>query len=261
MNVTDVDDSSQDARTAELARRLKMIEPNVTYFAATLLGTDERWQLTFQSRFAGWPDGQGPDEGIELREAAPIHVDHMTRLWDELGQGWMAVTEPAHLAWFLRLGGNALIAEDLARKHFAGLVEPHEVVPLGAVGFVNYEPDAREVQHRAPTKKQRMRILERDGFRCQLCGERPSDNEHITLHVHHIRPFGKGGITIDENLIALCQTCHMGLDPHDKPVLFWLPGGHVCKMVENETADAFHEGVEVYRRRAIKMFEALEKGS
>lgn len=233
---------------AEFARLLRTIDPEVTYFAATLRGTDQGCHLSFQSRFAGWPEGGGPDTGVELRKAVPVHADRMARLWDEVGQGWMAVTEPAHLAWFLQLGGNALIAEDITFKHFARFVEPHKVVKEGAVGFISYEPDAREVKERAPTKKQRMRILKRDGFRCQLCGERPSLNEHITLHVHHIRPFGMGGLTIDENLITLCHTCHEGLDPHNKPELFWLPGGHVDRMVARQSADVFHEEVEAYRR-------------
>ena len=233
---------------AALARLLRTIDPEVTYFAATLLGTDQGCSLSFQSRFAGWPDGGGPDTGVELRKAVPVYADRMARLWDEAGQGWMAVTEQVQLAWFLRLGGNALVAEDIAHEHFARDIEPHEVVKEGAVGFISYEPYAREVKERAPTRKQRMRILERDGFRCQLCGERPSDNEHITLHVHHIRPFGMGGLTIDENLITLCHTCHEGLDPHYKPELFWLPGGHVDRMIARQSADAFHEGVETYRR-------------
>ena len=248
MTVNTAHNVSRDAHMAALATHLRTINPEVTYFAATLLGTERGWRLSFQSRFAGWPHGGGPDNGVELRKAVPVYADRMTRLWDEVGQGWMAVTEPAQLVWFLRLGGNALIAEDIAYEHFASFVEPHEVVQEGTVGFVRYKPDAREVKERAPTKKQRMRILERDGFRCQLCGERPSLNEHITLHVHHIRPFGMGGLTIDENLITLCHTCHEGLDPHDKPTLFWLPGGHVDRMTARESAEAFRYGVEAYRR-------------
>ena len=36
----------------------------------------------------------------------------------------------------------------------------------------------------------------------------------IELHVHHIVPWGNGGITEIENLVTLCSTCHDGLDPH-----------------------------------------------
>ncbi len=66
-------------------------------------------------------------------------------------------------------------------------------------------------------ERQRQRVLQRDGYRCQRCGaphtpERP-------LHVHHIRPFRTFGYIpgVNEaykeanrldNLIALCPRCH-----------------------------------------------------
>ncbi len=59
-----------------------------------------------------------------------------------------------------------------------------------------------------------MDILKRDKFRCKACGRRPDNYVDIELHVHHIRPFGEGGFTHEENLITLCDTCHKGLDPH-----------------------------------------------
>jgi hypothetical protein len=42
----------------------------------------------------------------------------------------------------------------------------------------------------------------------------------VELHVHHIRPWAKGGLTEEDNLITLCKTCHDGLDPHHDPSLF-----------------------------------------
>jgi 5-methylcytosine-specific restriction endonuclease McrA len=45
-------------------------------------------------------------------------------------------------------------------------------------------------------------VLERDGWRCQSCG-RMDD-----LQVHHIRPRSRQGDDAEENLIALCATCH-----------------------------------------------------
>ena len=255
--VSDLDKADRDTLRETFAHELRTFDADVTYFAGTLLGDEEGWRLSFQSRFAGWPDGGGPDGGVELRQAVPVYADRMTCQWDELGQGWIVVTKPAHLLCFLRLGGNALVAEDIARRHFASFVEPHEVAAHGPLGFIKYKPDAREVNARAPTPKQRMRILERDGYRCQICGERPSNNEHIVLHVHHVRPFGEGGLTIDENLITLCHTCHAGLDPHYNPGLFWLRGGHVDRALRAEAPDAFCEGVETYRLRVAPAFDAL----
>jgi DEAD/DEAH box helicase domain-containing protein len=56
---------------------------------------------------------------------------------------------------------------------------------------------------------QRYRARERDGFRCQICGEYESDSAH---HVHHIKPFrtysNYSGANKLENLVTLCSTCH-----------------------------------------------------
>jgi hypothetical protein len=55
----------------------------------------------------------------------------------------------------------------------------------------------------------RQQILERDGFRCQCCGQVfPSDK----LEIHHIKPQAKGGKSLSTNLITLCYTCHLHED-------------------------------------------------
>jgi 5-methylcytosine-specific restriction endonuclease McrA len=48
----------------------------------------------------------------------------------------------------------------------------------------------------------RLRVLERDGWRCQLCGS--SKN----LQVHHAKSRSKLGDDVLQNLISLCATCH-----------------------------------------------------
>ncbi len=48
-------------------------------------------------------------------------------------------------------------------------------------------------------------VLERDGWRCQLCGRRRD------LHVHHIKPRSKLGDDCASNLIVVCARCHSSL--------------------------------------------------
>ena len=45
-------------------------------------------------------------------------------------------------------------------------------------------------------------VLERDGWRCQICGS--AEN----LQVHHIVPRSRLGGDIETNLITLCVKCH-----------------------------------------------------
>lgn len=51
-------------------------------------------------------------------------------------------------------------------------------------------------------------ILKRDHFRCVLCGA--SSRDGVKLHVDHIVPVSKGGRTVPENLLTLCEHCNIG---------------------------------------------------
>ncbi len=58
------------------------------------------------------------------------------------------------------------------------------------------------------TPRLRYQIMQRDGFRCVLCGA--SQANGATLHVDHIQPISKGGLTVPENLRTLCDLCNFG---------------------------------------------------
>jgi len=56
----------------------------------------------------------------------------------------------------------------------------------------------------------RAKILIRDNCICQMCGASPAKNPDVVLHVDHIKPYSKGGETIEENLRTLCSVCNIG---------------------------------------------------
>lgn len=56
----------------------------------------------------------------------------------------------------------------------------------------------------------RFRVLQRDNFRCKLCGASPATDSSVVLHVDHIIPFSKGGETTLDNLQTLCSKCNLG---------------------------------------------------
>ena len=64
---------------------------------------------------------------------------------------------------------------------------------------------ARDVNYRL-----RFKVMQRDNFKCCICGNSPAKNPDIELHVDHIIPWVKGGETVFENLQTLCSICNLG---------------------------------------------------
>lgn len=56
----------------------------------------------------------------------------------------------------------------------------------------------------------RYKVLNRDRFRCVICGRSPAKDPNIELHVDHIFPWSKGGQNTEENLRTLCFDCNLG---------------------------------------------------
>jgi len=55
--------------------------------------------------------------------------------------------------------------------------------------------------------KDKYRIRNRDGHRCQSCGKGVAEN--VKLHVDHRIPLDCGGTNLDENLWTLCEECNL----------------------------------------------------
>jgi 5-methylcytosine-specific restriction endonuclease McrA len=60
--------------------------------------------------------------------------------------------------------------------------------------------------HRLPlSPKLRKKIMERDGYACQYCGDTATEIEHVM-------PYTKGGPNDESNLVASCYACnHLAL--------------------------------------------------
>lgn len=67
---------------------------------------------------------------------------------------------------------------------------------------------SKEYERSKMSDSLRYDIMQRDGFRCVLCGSKASDD--IRLHVDHVIPVSKGGKTVKNNLRTLCQSCNLG---------------------------------------------------
>lgn len=67
----------------------------------------------------------------------------------------------------------------------------------------------------------RKSVFERDGFTCQKCGKKRTEDNRIRLDAHHIKPFAKfPDLRFDvNNGLTLCGECH-GKEPKGKHVWY-----------------------------------------
>ena len=56
----------------------------------------------------------------------------------------------------------------------------------------------------------RLKVLDRNAYRCVLCGRSPATEIGVRLHIDHKMPFSKGGSSTIDNLQTLCQDCNLG---------------------------------------------------
>nr|WP_316621057.1 HNH endonuclease [uncultured Ruminococcus sp.] len=56
----------------------------------------------------------------------------------------------------------------------------------------------------------RFRVMQRDNFKCCICGASPAKDPSVELHIDHIIPWSKGGETVMDNLQTLCSKCNLG---------------------------------------------------
>jgi hypothetical protein len=71
-------------------------------------------------------------------------------------------------------------------------------------------PFSRRATGREPSLRLRWNVLQRDRFTCRTCGASPAISAGVELHVDHILPWSKGGLTAPENLQTLCSRCNLG---------------------------------------------------
>lgn len=82
---------------------------------------------------------------------------------------------------------------------------------------------SHETVHGGVKPKQRSRILDRAGCRCERCG---ASGAGVVLHVGHIISVDYGlrfgladaELNHDENLMCLCEACNLGMGPEPMPL-------------------------------------------
>lgn len=71
-------------------------------------------------------------------------------------------------------------------------------------------PDISHKTKRDINLRLRFKVMQRDNFKCCLCGASPAKDPSVELHIDHIIPWSKGGETTIDNLQTLCSKCNLG---------------------------------------------------
>lgn len=191
------------------------------YAAFIRRNEDGTGTISFRTHWVGFADAENR---IELREPTLFSRNDLISITSPFtGKPIESIETPPELWRFWIDGGHAAIDYDLAQAEIPHHLKPSPVTTSTGDGPFNpLGVPIKVATVRAPTKKLRMQVLQRDQFRCKICGQRPSDDVNVTLHIHHIRPWSARGATVPSNLITICLTCHDGLDPHYDVKLAWL---------------------------------------
>jgi hypothetical protein len=230
--------------------------PEADYYHITLLGTeDNKVNRSISTSWVGFTETK-PQR--EIRRATVVIPDKLRKVLTSINQSSVIVNNDTDLFIYMLIGGHGIIETTIAAKFFDDIINPREMAQSFSKGWkVVSDLLDHEDQH-APTKKLRASIIKRDEFKCKMCGRSPKNYVDIELHVHHILPWGQGGITEEDNLITLCSTCHEGLDPHYEMKLFelidisWLQDAVV-------ESDDYNKGVELYRKMSIEAYKEIRK--
>jgi hypothetical protein len=82
--------------------------------------------------------------------------------------------------------------------------------------YVLESREQRPASRRRVPSDQRARILNRDGYTCQVCGLGAGDpdpgdaDRRVRLHIDHVVPISAGGSNEDDNLRTICSVCNEG---------------------------------------------------
>lgn len=140
--------------------------------------------------------------------------DEMEKIWNKLGH------RPSKIEWD---SANSQFNYNTICKHFNGWTNAclkfieHKMgkaVLADDTNKISKEISTIKIKNKKKRRemplKLRLKVLQKDNFRCVLCGKSPALDFGTVLHIDHIIPFSKGGETTLNNLRTLCAECNWG---------------------------------------------------
>jgi hypothetical protein len=169
------------------------------------------------------------EKGLDLspRPHAPQRIysdkdlfNEMERIWQKVGQRpsrneW-EISEPkiSISAYKKRFGSWTNACQKFIEFKMGGEISSNDFVRFSGEEFLIHEKSGTleysKENSRNISLSLRLKLLNRDNFKCVLCGKSPATDFGTKLHIDHIIPFSKRGKSIFENLQTLCEECNLG---------------------------------------------------
>ena len=168
-------------------------------------------------------------KGLDLssRPHAPQRIYSEKNLYDEMGRIWQKVGQrPSRNEWE---ASDPKISIGAYKKRFGSwtnacqkFIEYKMGGEISSDNFVRFNGEEFPIQEKSGTvgySKEnsrnvslslRLKVLNRDNFKCVFCGKSPATDFGTKLHIDHILPFSKGGKSTIENLQTLYEECNLG---------------------------------------------------
>lgn len=192
---------------------------------------------TVKKHFGTWRKGLEAlrthlqQKGLDLskRSYSPNRIYSDKELFDEMERVWQKVGQrPSRTEWEI---SRPKISYTTYKQRFGGWTNAclkFIEYKMGGSVLVDTElPEVKQVRSdknrnkaaigRSVPLSVRLKVLDRDAYRCILCGRSPATDIGVKLHIDHKIPFSKGGSSTINNLQTLCQDCNLGKS--DKQVL------------------------------------------
>jgi len=189
---------------------------------------------SIKKHFGSWKKGLDAlqnylqQKGLNLspRPHAPNQIYSDKDLFDELERIWkLRGQRPSRNEWEI---SEPMISYQCYKQRFGGWINACEK-------FIEYKmgrdiladdfilPERESTKNTSESKSNynrensrniplsiRLKVLNRDNFRCVFCGKSPATDIGTHLHLDHVKPFSKGGKSTIDNLQTLCEECNLG---------------------------------------------------
>jgi 5-methylcytosine-specific restriction endonuclease McrA len=174
----------------------------------------DRWKggvckgQTIAMRFGGWAEALervGMRGVRRTRYSAEELVRRLDETWVKLGfrPGGRLLMLKANISYapYRERWGSLRAACEALARHKKGEISREELL--------RGNERAREGREALPAKM-RYAVMERDGFRCVVCGASAAETPGVVLEVDHMRAWAKGGRHEMGNLRTTCRECNRG---------------------------------------------------